>query len=131
MTKEQALNYLKSSGFSKEQIQAIVEALSSSDNLSSELAKNSKKLEKGTAKNNLGVDEVTALAEWIKKLTKECEEAYNKGYADGMKEQEPKKGYWLRRPHVYGVTYCSMCDFELKIDNTNYCPNCGAKMEDV
>ena len=27
MTREQALNYLKSSGFSKEQIQAIVEAL--------------------------------------------------------------------------------------------------------
>jgi hypothetical protein len=35
----------------------------------------------------------------------------------------------LRRPHVYGVTYCSICDFELKIDNTNYCPHCGAKME--
>lgn len=44
-------------------------------------------------------------------------------------EQEPRKGYWLRRPHVYGVTYCSICDFELKIDNTNYCPNCGVKME--
>ena len=42
--------------------------------------------------------------------------------------QEPRKGYWLHRPHVYGVTYCSICDFELKIDNTNYCPNCGAKM---
>ena len=44
-------------------------------------------------------------------------------------EQEPRKGHWLRRPHVYGVAYCSICDFELKIDNTNYCPNCGAKME--
>ena len=43
--------------------------------------------------------------------------------------QEPRKGHWLRRPHVYGVTYCSICDFELKIDNTNYCPNCGAKMK--
>jgi hypothetical protein len=36
----------------------------------------------------LSVPEVTALAEWTEKLTKECEEAYNKGYADGMKEQE-------------------------------------------
>jgi len=44
-------------------------------------------------------------------------------------KQEPRKGHWLHRPHVYGVTYCSICDFELKIDNTNYCPNCGAKME--
>ena len=76
----------------------------------------------------LSVPEVTALAEWTEKLTKASEEAYNKGYADGMKAQEPRKGHWLHRPHVYGVTYCSICDFELKIDNTNYCPNCGAKM---
>ena len=34
MTREQALNYLKSSGFSKEQIQAIVEALSGVDAIS-------------------------------------------------------------------------------------------------
>lgn len=46
-------------------------------------------------------------------------------------KQEPKTGHWLRRPHVYGVTYCSVCDFELKIDNTNYCPNCGADMREV
>jgi rubrerythrin len=77
----------------------------------------------------LSVPEVTALAEWTEKLTKASEDAYNKGYADGIKAQEPRKGHWLRRPHVYGVTYCSVCDFELKIDNTNYCPNCGAKME--
>jgi rubrerythrin len=44
-------------------------------------------------------------------------------------KQEPRKGHWLHRPHVYGVAYCSICDFELKIDNTNYCPHCGAKME--
>ena len=44
-------------------------------------------------------------------------------------EQEPRKGHWITRPHVYGITYCSECDFELKIDDTNYCPNCGAKME--
>lgn len=43
-------------------------------------------------------------------------------------EQEPKTGHWVTKPHVYGATYCSECDFELKIDDTNYCPNCGAKM---
>ena len=37
----------------------------------------------------LSVPEVTALAEWTEKLTKASEDAYNKGYADGMKEQEP------------------------------------------
>lgn len=44
-------------------------------------------------------------------------------------EQKPRKGKWISKPHVYGVTYCSECNFELKIDDTNYCPNCGAKME--
>jgi hypothetical protein len=33
----------------------------------------------------LSVPEVTALAEWTEKLTKECEEAYNKGFTDGVK----------------------------------------------
>ena len=42
--------------------------------------------------------------------------------------QEPKTGHWISRPHVYGVTYCLECDFELKIGDTNYCPNCGARM---
>jgi hypothetical protein len=52
-------------------------------------------------------------------------------YMPSITPQEPRKGYWLHRPHVYGVTYCSVCDFELKIDNTNYCPNCGADMREV
>ena len=43
-------------------------------------------------------------------------------------EQEPKTGYWISRPHIYGVAFCSECGFELKINNTNFCPNCGAKM---
>lgn len=46
-------------------------------------------------------------------------------------EQEPRKGYWVTRPHVFGVTYCSECGFELKINNTNFCPNCGADMREV
>ena len=37
----------------------------------------------------LSVSEVTALAEWTEKLTKASEDAYNKGYADGMKAQKP------------------------------------------
>lgn len=38
------------------------------------------------------------------------------------------KGKWITKPHVHGVTYCSKCDFELKIDDTNFCPNCGVDM---
>ncbi|MBQ0014681.1 MAG: hypothetical protein KBS82_05085 [Oscillospiraceae bacterium] len=36
---------------------------------------------------------------------------------------------WEHKDGIYGVAYCSNCDFELKYNNTNYCPNCGAKMD--
>ena len=42
--------------------------------------------------------------------------------------KEPKTGHWITIPDIYGVTFCSECDFELRIDDTKYCPNCGAKM---
>lgn len=45
-------------------------------------------------------------------------------------EQELRKGHWVTRPHVFGVTYCSECGFELRTDNTNFCPNCGADMRE-
>ena len=48
MTKEQALNYLKSSGFSKEQIKAVVDALQgppTKDNSKDELEKQIKQLQ--------------------------------------------------------------------------------------
>jgi hypothetical protein len=45
-------------------------------------------------------------------------------------DQELRKGHWVTKPHVFGVGYCSECDFELRIDNTNFCPNCGADMRE-
>jgi len=88
----------------------------------------------------LSIPEVTALAEWTEKLTKECEEAYNKGYADGMKAQEPRKGHW-----VYDYTsadgrrtyHCSECGCFLKpkhsepLNSFNWCSLCGADMREV
>lgn len=54
-----------------------------------------------------------------------CEEAVrNQPYA----QTERKKGAWILKPNIYGVAYCSECDYELHTDNTNYCPNCGADM---
>lgn len=40
-----------------------------------------------------------------------------------------RPGRWVSKEGIYGVVYCSICDFELKIDNTPRCPNCGAKMD--
>ena len=39
-----------------------------------------------------------------------------------------RKGKWIHKPGIYGAVYCSECDFELRINDTPYCPNCGAEM---
>ena len=40
-------------------------------------------------------------------------------------------GRWVNKNEegIYGPTYCSVCDFELRIDDMPYCPMCGAKMD--
>ena len=45
-------------------------------------------------------------------------------------QPERKKGKWILKPNIYGVAYCSECDYELHTNNTNFCPNCGADMRD-
>lgn len=44
-------------------------------------------------------------------------------------QPERIKGRWIEKPHVHGVAYCSLCDYELHTNDTNFCPNCGAEME--
>ena len=43
-------------------------------------------------------------------------------------QPERPKGKWVEKPHAYGVAYCSLCDYELHTNDTNFCPNCGADM---
>ena len=38
-----------------------------------------------------------------------------------------RHGKWLHRKN--GVAYCSECKIDTVEDETNYCPNCGAKMD--
>ena len=84
-----------------------------------------------TTKNDLGVDEVTALAEWTEKLTEANESAYSQGYADGMKAQEPKTGHWIANAPQYDMLnpqyICSECG-NAHTRTTPYCEMCGAKM---
>jgi len=118
MTREQAINYLISSGFTQEQVCEVVRALTYEP----------------TTKNNLGVEEVTALAEWIEKLTKASEEAYNKGYADGMKAQEPRKGHWIKGYTFPDGEYwkCDKCNELIKVKYPmHYCNNCGSDNSEV
>ena len=49
--------------------------------------------------------------------------------------QEPKTGHWIMTGDYYTGAYgsldyvrCSCCNYE-SLEEGNYCPNCGAKME--
>ena len=46
-------------------------------------------------------------------------------------EAEPKHGRWEHIPLGEGLDYkCSVCGMEM-VTPTNYCPNCGARMDEV
>lgn len=58
---------------------------------------------------------------------------YPSWYAEqirGLPPTEPKRkiGRWIRKKNVFGVAYCSECNYELRTNDTNYCPECGAYM---
>lgn len=62
------------------------------------------------------------------------------GYRQGKKDAERKKGRWLkgdempdypRIPYKSWLTYCSECRSQSLVEGeTDFCPNCGAKMEE-
>jgi hypothetical protein len=56
------------------------------------------------------------------------EEIYN--FIKKMPPVTPKEktGKWIYKQSIFGAVYCSECDFELKTNNTKFCPNCGARM---
>lgn len=51
-------------------------------------------------------------------------------------KQEPKTGHWIKqtlsvKPFGEDTVLCDQCAFMTDKDNTyNYCPNCGAKMQE-
>ena len=58
-------------------------------------------------------------------------EAYNKGFEDGKKTVEPKRGWWIPLGNRGIGVKCSECHkIQYGIDTERfYCQNCGAKME--
>lgn len=48
-------------------------------------------------------------------------------------EEERKHGHWIGKPIAgYSMVRCSVCfAFANNIERWNYCPNCGAKMDEV
>ena len=48
-------------------------------------------------------------------------------YMDAADVAPLRHGRWLHRKN--GVAYCSECEIDTVEDETEYCPNCGAKMD--
>ena len=68
------------------------------------------------------------MSEYVRGIT--CGAALAKTYIKQLPSAQPErpKGKWVEKPHVYGVAYCSLCDYELHTNDTNFCPHCGADM---
>ena len=57
-------------------------------------------------------------------------------FAEEIKDFEPiRHGHWIYTergfPLAYGYNRCSVCGRSIGLDSTDYCPNCGAKMDEV
>lgn len=114
MNREQAINYLKSSGMSEEQIKDIISALTCEDCISREQMMN--------LLDKVGGD-----------FDKPREAVVPLDYVADMVADLPsvipkeKVGHWITCGDVY---MCSECD-SVGVDYDNYCPNCGAKMTEI
>jgi hypothetical protein len=131
MTREQAINYLFSCGFTNEQVCEVVRALTYDS----------------TPKNDLGVDCISR-ADAIKAMQDKAKKLTNEDTINGlcgavamlyeMPSVTPqlRKGHWIVAKGSYlGMrnACCSNCkDFYTNDWNVmNYCPNCGADMREV
>jgi len=50
-----------------------------------------------------------------------------------LKAQEPKRGRWIKKPYLLGTSwFCNLCgsNYGMPHEIFNYCPNCGARMEE-
>ena len=77
--------------------------------------------------------------EYRKHKPLDCDDAYEQGWSDcqnciGRLPTAEKKGEWIKGTGENGVNtslYCDQCGYENgHWYEWNYCPNCGARMEE-
>ena len=65
-------------------------------------------------------------------LSEYCDKLWKTAYERGIAEAHPKKGKWI---DYCGDLKCDQCGCEADLfgirGEWNYCPNCGAKMEEL
>ena len=83
--------------------------------------------------------ECNSMLEWAVNAVKElstadlseyCDKLWKTAYERGKAEAHPKKGKWI---DYCGGVKCDQCGFECDdtyyLGEANFCPNCGARME--
>lgn len=128
MTRKEAINYLKSSGMTEEQIKTVINVLTYEDCISREetILHISERLYE-TAMNNQGY-EIT--------MDKACEDIALdrlKTWINELPSVKPQraKGHWIyERCDMYSCSKCGhkYTDLSCEQDGMNFCPNCGADM---
>jgi hypothetical protein len=78
-----------------------------------------------------------ALKEYFKTIRKYHVGKYSEWYLADVLEQQPtidaepvRHGKWIEYPIADGMNQCSECGV-LRFGESNYCPNCGARMDEV
>lgn len=69
-------------------------------------------------------------------LSEYCDKLWKTAYERGKAEAHPKKGKWIRTETdrgywVYIGYACDQCGKSVGNVKRNYCPNCGARMEET
>ncbi len=123
MTREQAINYLKSSGMSDEQIETVVDAFTCEDCISrTEL-----------------LSRIDAERKYLLDLKMDGAEHILVHHARRIVEDmpsvapQPKMGHWIWELQDWNKWTCSVCGWAKRTDvhitlGYKYCPNCGADM---
>jgi len=137
MNRDKAINYLRSSGFSEEQISEIEKAFTCEDAISRQavLDKLKRLIEverlQGSDEMGYGRERVSAYETMIHSIKSE--------YLYPSVSVAEKVGEWIEQEDYHGDAYydCSVCGNSwCTIDGTpwdngmNYCPHCGAKMRE-
>lgn len=90
----------------------------------------------------MGIDAIKALEQQPildtrqreRQLEMEYQHGYDKGWEEGRKvlEQQPKTGHWIQTDNYFSwrLNYveCSCCH-KYSLEEGDYCPNCGTRME--
>lgn len=131
-----ALKHTWNEKINKEVLEALEQESTTKNNLSSGLEKNSKKLEKGTTKNDLGVDAVSRKAV-LNQIFYSTDNSGDVVLGSALREriarlpsvtpQEPRKGRWMKS-NIGGAKVCSVCNAHMGLSSFKYCPNCGCAM---